>query len=412
MHHQLKHIHIFHDDKFVNNVIDVFEQFQQNKYDYYIFVNDRGDTLKYVDSKKVNAIHIYEASERIAFANYINKNNSVVYLHALDAPKQSFIKHIHLSIIKVWFIWGFDLYNAWPVLNNRIYQPATLATGFSETNLKNKGYTLKSSYFGYLLFLSGINLPYFFYKKTPYRLLTRLFLGYYDAVKTIDIAVPVVKTEMGILKKMKINPLYAPFRYVYLEKLFGEDFKALTTETGDNILVGNSAAPSSNHLEVFEKLSELELFDRKIIVPLSYSGSEDYINKIVAKGKLLFGENFVPILRFIPANEYSDIIASCGFLIFNHIRQQGVGNLVEMGYRGSKMILNKKSPVFKRFKEIGIFVESIDQLSQNMIDTSLTPMEILQNRKILENLYSLQSVLAQVKELNNTVDFVSKSKSN
>ena len=47
-----------------------------------------------------------------------------------------------------------------------------------------------------------------------------------------------------------------------------------------------------------------------------------------------------------------DKLEWCDTLIFNHIRQQGVGNIITLGYLGAKIYLNKKSPVFEFYKNV------------------------------------------------------------
>lgn len=54
--------------------------------------------------------------------------------------------------------------------------------------------------------------------------------------------------------------------------------------SGENILVGNSATPTNNHIEIFRILSRLRLPESsKIVVPLSY-GDVHYREKIVELG--------------------------------------------------------------------------------------------------------------------------------
>jgi dTDP-N-acetylfucosamine:lipid II N-acetylfucosaminyltransferase len=50
--------------------------------------------------------------------------------------------------------------------------------------------------------------------------------------------------------------------------------------TGKDILVGNSATPTNNHVEVFKLLSDLDLRGHKVIAPLSY-GDERYRDAII-----------------------------------------------------------------------------------------------------------------------------------
>ncbi|HAH49907.1 MAG TPA: 4-alpha-L-fucosyltransferase, partial [Balneola sp.] len=70
-----------------------------------------------------------------------------------------------------------------------------------------------------------------------------------------------------------------------------------------NILVGNSSDPGNCHLEMFralkEELAKKGLQNYNIVCPLSY-GSDDHAEKVIKKGELLFGSNFMPLTNFLP----------------------------------------------------------------------------------------------------------------
>ena len=90
---------------------------------------------------------------------------------------------------------------------------------------------------------------------------------------------------------------------------------------GDNILIGNSAAETNNHLEILQYLKKLNIGDRKIIVPLSYGGWKVQKQIIMESYEKEFHNQFVPILNFMPFADYKHIIGSCSIAIFGHERE-------------------------------------------------------------------------------------------
>ena len=71
------------------------------------------------------------------------------------------------------------------------------------------------------------------------------------------------------------------------------DSKNNLHENSNNILIGNSADPSNNHIDIFEKIKNFNFKNKKIIVPLSYPENyEYYIAKVIIKGEKNFWGKF------------------------------------------------------------------------------------------------------------------------
>lgn len=155
---------------------------------------------------------------------------------------------------------------------------------------------------------------------------------------------------------------------------------------GDDILVGNSADPSNNHLDVFEWLSQGSRSEgQRIVVPLSYGGSEAYIEAVINSGKVLFGQCFHPILNFMPYERYLDIIGSCGFLVMGHLRQQGYGNILMALSTGVTVYLQPSTTVFKGLKRQGAIVKEIGVNSQRL--EKISEIERMQNIDVCHEHY-------------------------
>ena len=110
-----------------------------------------------------------------------------------------------------------------------------------------------------------------------------------------------------------------------------------------NIMIGNSADPSNNHIIILQRLTNL-VFDQniRIICPLSYGGSKEYIEKVIEFGKEKFDDKFIPLVNFLSKDKYYKILSDVDIAIFNHYRQQATGNILSLLYFGKKVYVNKE----------------------------------------------------------------------
>jgi dTDP-N-acetylfucosamine:lipid II N-acetylfucosaminyltransferase len=397
-----KIIHIFNDDKFIDPAIKLFESVCPGISEYWIITNEE-DSFIYVTSKlakKFNAFNSKDFDNFIAMININDSSKTIIFFHALDKKKQEIAIRLSEKIIKVWFIWGYDLYGNWPLLKNNIYEKET-ARFIKHDDSRFKDIIKKGLIFNELssrLFLL-LSQKYFFIPNKIRNILNNNYLTqFYLAAQKMDVVVPVVPTEFSLVKKMGLRAVYAPFTYGCLEDILGDKFD-LNVLGAKHILVGNSGDPANNHVRVFKKMSGINLGNRKIYVPLSYGGSKEYIDFVIERGRYYLGSNFIPITDFMPLDKYNDILLSCGFIIFNHIRQQGVGNIITLGYMGAKIFLHEKSPVYAYYKSYGFNVNSIIELNQNTLNSNLTLVEYKNNKSLFYSLYSEEAVKEKIKDL-------------
>jgi dTDP-N-acetylfucosamine:lipid II N-acetylfucosaminyltransferase len=125
------------------------------------------------------------------------------------------------------------------------------------------------------------------------------------------------------------------------------------------ILIGNSADPTNNHLDILDKISILKNDNIEVICPLSYGNSE-YAKKVIHAGRTIFGENFKPLINFIPLLEYAKILVKVDMAIFAHKRQQGLGNLITLLGLGKKVYLRDDITTWVTFKEMEIKIYSFN----------------------------------------------------
>lgn len=184
---------------------------------------------------------------------------------------------------------------------------------------------------------------------------------------------------------------YAQLNYGSVERTFGAGPAGLT---GNDILLGNSATATNNHVEILRLLAKLDLGDRKVVVPLSY-GDPDYRDAVVKRGQQLLGTRFEPLLAFMPLAEYNAQIARCAVAIMNQRRQQALGNIGAALYRGARLYLDDAGMMYRIFRNLGAHVLSTRSLEETraLPVEPLTPAQQAQNRASVESLWSHDVVM-------------------
>ncbi|WP_299807095.1 TDP-N-acetylfucosamine:lipid II N-acetylfucosaminyltransferase [uncultured Shewanella sp.] len=176
---------------------------------------------------------------------------------------------------------------------------------------------------------------------------------------------------------------------VYKEQSLSSDEAARKSDVV-TIQVGNSADLSNAHLEVFNILKSLEKQDFTIRCPLSY-GSEEYADEVETVGYSIFKDRFYPSRKFLPLNEYQLQQQQIDIGVFNHNRQQGMGNIISLIGMGKKVYLRKDTTHWFFFCEIDVKVFDITELN-------LEPIEETVAKNNIENIKSYFSVNNLIKQ--------------
>ena len=209
----------------------------------------------------------------------------------------------------------------------------------------------------------------------------------------VDYCVPVFLEEFELIKEhFKKDCKYLPFSYASVEGK--NDFEQLSLNQ-PNILLGNNAMPTNNHIEILQLLSKLDLNERKIITPLSY-GNKRYKEIIIKKCPENICNNFYPLTSFIPKEEYIKLISTCGIAIFNYNRQQGLGNIIELLASGCKIFINEKTTTWHFLKRIGVTVFSIQSdlsYANKKVFEPLSEEIKKMNKEIIEREYGLENII-------------------
>lgn len=148
------------------------------------------------------------------------------------------------------------------------------------------------------------------------------------------------------------------------------------------IQIGNSADPSNNHIEALERLLPYKDKDICIYVPLSY-GNIDYAAKIIQQGEIWFGKKFQPLTEFMPFDEYLNFLCGIDIAIFNHKRQQAMGNTITLLGLGKKVYMRSDTTQWQFFKEKGIAVYDVEEL--NITEEEINYKNIEEIKKYFSN---------------------------
>lgn len=179
---------------------------------------------------------------------------------------------------------------------------------------------------------------------------------------------------------------------MYTSNLYKENIVRSRKGEAVNILVGNSADEGNNHVEALEKLLPFRDQDIYIYVPLSY-GSQAYAHKVIKLGREWFGEKFKPLTDFMPFHKYLDLLGVIDIAIFNHSRQQAMGNTIVLIGLGKTVYLRSDVTQWQLFQKLGIVV------GDTLVFSCLETLPTKNNENIVKEYFSRENLLNQLKRL-------------
>lgn len=382
----LKIAHIAPDEKFIETAVDIFETVYPCQNTFYItsskpwtFIEDNS-LYRQLNKKKWLKLLFTQRKEL--------KDYDLVIFHGL--PCALLIPMVLLKQNYAWLGWGYDYYSR-PFDSDLLAEPLVLPKTMEYTktfiNDENRSFDV----------LNHI-------VKSLIKMLVCSKSFYQLAMRNLKVFSPVLPQEYDLVKEkygLGKDTQYSPWNYGILERHIIKNIQLGEIYSANAILLGNSATATNNHLEALD-IIEKTGSSRTIILPLSY-GDEKYaklIKEYINKNPKLFSQCQV-LDNFMPLSEYNAIINSCGFVIMNHVRQQALGNIVAMMYRGSKVFLREESVLYKYFKSMSAYVYSVQELEVNpsLLHSHLDTYEVEHNRLILKSVWSEKVILQRTKDL-------------
>lgn len=383
-----KIVHIVTDEKFINSAYWQFNEIFPKKNTFYLLVDDTNRKLKHVILNEDFIIIENNLKSLKSLANKFS-NNEIVVFHGMHYYRSIVLNHLSDNCKIIWMLWGIEVYNN-PYINDQAKLYGNLTSDFILRSVKEK----------FRHFVKK-NTRQFYYKlkkrtEAPNKLILK-------AIKKADYCGILYQEEFEIVQKsINTEIKFLKFSYYPIELMVGENKARIKA---NNILIGNSASLTNNHLEAFELLKTLPVQNRKIIVPLSY-GDPKYAKSIIGIGNKMFPDVLEPLVDFMPLHEYNKHLEQCGIVIMNHYRQQAVGNVLTMLWMGAKVYLDERNTLFHYLKRIGIYVFSIqkDLRSDNPNVFNLLEKNFQEsNREILKGEIGQKALLEKLRSQLETI---------
>lgn len=346
-------VHIVSNEKFIKPFIELVKK--EFNYSEHVFLNIANvDAEKYPlpESENVIEFKLNLSFHKNFFSlwkkiSYFLKNADKVIVHG--AFTGSFTKYLYFnpSILSkaYWVLWGGDL-----------YQPLIApAKTLKQKIHKVFDYKIRGHFAGYITYIPG-----------DYELAKKLYGAkgtYYECI-------------------------------MYPSNLYSEYTLPDVSKNTTTFLVGNSADPTNNHEDVFEKLNALEDQTFNIICPLSY-GDKAHAEKIKQLGLSMFGKRFTALVDFMAFDEYLKILAKVDIAIFAHKRQQAMGNTITLLGLGKTVYMRSNITSFLFFKELDISVRDIDDLGFERLDENL----IEKNKENIKRYFSEVNLVKQLQRI-------------
>lgn len=355
-------LHILKSTKRDLNIIKLYNSFE-NLDNTFLFdkdfaiVKNTEENFRYISELK--NVHFYD-DKTIPKLEKDEYDIILVYSLNINQIKICF-KYITKNTILIWKSLGGEIYNNSFIKIDEIYQNETLHI---VKQLESKKSRLNQ-------FVRGC------FRK--FSLSSKFF-------RRVDFVSPMLENEMNIINRNK------NFNAKYIHIPLGDNNSIKTRNVTDeknnininNIYVGSSAAPTSNHMDVFKKISELKI-NVDIHVTLSYKVNKPYRKIILDAGYKLFGDKFKPQIDFTTKEEFGTMLNKCSIAIFNIDKQEGLYTIQICLKKGMKVFLSDKSPMYhhlkshnykvfsfqKEFKKDIIFSDNVEYLDKLICSNSV-----------------------------------------
>ena len=375
----MKFLHLFvPDSKFVNSIVDMWETAYPG---HNVFVVIKSTEHFFTDNDKIQIL-----SESPACINRVRQLMQQCDMGFIHYASKYCLKNFvnNSDFIWVWCSWGGD----YVYYSNKILTFETISLC-----IQTRPYLFKLiSYFKEKI------KSFRWYRKLKYRNVLSLW-------QQFKYVAPVLSCEYEFLQN-DFPKMFNATVFEYTEGAF-VDKNLRVDNSAKNIVVGNSAFPTNNHINVINMLKHLDLTGRKIFFPLSYGGTPIYKEQLQREIKNAFGESGIIIDKFMPPDDYFSLLKGCSIAFMPGIRQMAVGNIINLLAMGVKIYLSKKSPTYKFFKERDFFVYSIedDFLSDAVALAQLSESQKYQNHQLILKYFSMDSVINKIYTM---VDYIVK----
>jgi len=330
-------VHIVVIEKFIPPFVDFVNEYFDMKKHLFVVLGKRDDTFGKLDAE--NMVFIDKNIKALKLILYMNRADKII-LHGLWSHRLNQVLFINPWLYKkcYWVMWGGDFY-------------------FPEKQSSLQRYTIKK----------------------------------------INHFVTYIKGDYDLVKKWYGAKGTYHECFMYTSNLYKDYDMPEVKHQNINIQVGNSADPTNNHSEAFDKLEKYKDTNINIYVPLSY-GDKEYAKEVIIQGKRIFGDKFKPLVDFMSFENYLDFLANIDIAIFAHERQQAMGNTITLLGLGKKVYMRSDVTPWSFFNTIDVKIFDLENINLDLFNEKLT------NQKIIKEYFSEENLVFQWKsifEINN-----------
>lgn len=375
-------LHLVYDEKFITFMADLFAECGGTQNRYLVIGGAPNAPFKHIgglsNARSVNRRY-FRSQEMERDLSWCD----CLIVHYLGKPGARLILSAPKRVAVVWSGWGGDYYGLLP-------DSAETLLGSATQKLIGEFARGKPGLLGMFTARPVAAL----------RRLSRKFLAdplLRRAIRRADYFSAPIREDFEVLKSalpFDLRAEYVQLNYGSVERTFAPGAQELT---GNSILVGNSASPTNNHLEVFAILSRADLDDRDVVVPLSY-GDAAYRDAVITRGRRIFGDQLRPIVDYLPLEKYNALVGGCSVAVMGHRRQQGIGNVVTSLLLGARVFMDPKSTLYQCLTHRGAIVFRLDEFADRSDALKrLTPEEEQTNRQVVHGLWGHDVVAGNVR---------------
>ncbi|MCZ8298001.1 MAG: TDP-N-acetylfucosamine:lipid II N-acetylfucosaminyltransferase [Flavobacterium sp.] len=374
---------IFHfctDVIFINGAFKQFDAAFEDRNFFYVYKEDN-QSLKNIHFRK--NVHVFKGNIIRDIVSQI-QNDDLVFFHALSPSFYEIVNLLPRKVKIIWFCFGYELYN-----DSRLFDEKILFDVITFNKLKKD---IKYSNFFYRKLLRPFyNVLYFIRYRQKTDLQNKLI-----TLSRIDF-LACVFVEEYLSQQRILNQKKDFFKFCYYSIDFMVNVLEKINENKFLIQIGNSATPTNNHLDVFDKLQRIKFENSTLFIPLSY-GEKWYVECIKNESLKLTNHKIEFVEELIPLEAYNKKLNQVKIAIFNTRRQQAVGNILALLFYGAKIFISEQSPVYDFLKREGLIIYSYERdLTTSEILEGLSLFQINHNREKLKQLFDEEKMIKDLK---------------
>lgn len=367
----MKILHLIIDHQVVERTMGVYEQIFPGCNEIIIF-DVFNKKFKHINKLKYASVvrlgKGFAVGKQFNFTEYTH-----LIAHFLTMDMIDFIKSAPKELHVCWDIYGWDFYNQFGNI-----------LGLNLFYINPKRYEKYNKYYFFERFFPSIFDFVIKIHGHKYRNEKQRKDQFNYISKRIDSILACCDFEANCLMNYaKRNiPWYESFNYSLTETL--GQLKDHPFYNGKDILIGNSASLSNNHLYVIEKIKNIEFTpDSRIIMPISYGGNYHYQEDIKKAYISKFGDSVEFISDYLPLYEYNKIFLRLKTMIMSAWRQESMGTIIMGLYLGIKIFLSEMSPLYLWMKKCGFIIWSLESASSEDFNQHLSNEDKIHNRNLI-----------------------------